>query len=177
MAKSNNISLDDKISKTQKKTISDIKNLDSAVQKILSDNRVSLVGTPDTTDISKLHNEFTNLVKMDSFNFSKSKTDDVSSFSYLVNSITGKKTARFAKNNKDKKLEDIQNRINLENVFKTADAQTASIFLNQSSDIFHICDEIESICAFLYQLDEGVNLLRDNILNTEQVLNDLPFNI
>ena len=39
------------------------------------------------------------------------------------------------------------------------------MFLNQSSDIYHICDEIESICAYLYQLDEAVLIYRDNIMN------------
>lgn len=164
--------------KLNPKTIEDIKNLDSAVQKLLNDNSMALMGSPNTNDITKIHDEFTNLVRMDNFNFNKSKSDNINSFSYLVNAITGRKTARYAQSkNSNSKLEDMYGRLDLEKIFKNGDAQTTSMFINQSSDIFHICDEVESICAYLYQLDEAVNLLRDNILNSEQILSELPFDI
>ena len=112
-----------------KKAIEDIKNLDSAVQKLLNDNGMALMGSPRTNDIAKIHDEFTNLVRMDNFNFNKSKSDSINSFSYLVNSITGKKTARVAGNkSSSSKLEEINDRLNLEKIFKTGDIQTTSMF-------------------------------------------------
>lgn len=177
MAKETKVDIDEKISKEHGKTIEDIQAIDSAVQRLLSDNGVTLMGAVNDKDITKIHSDFTNLVRSDTFNFNKAKSDSISSFNYLATSISGKRTAKIARSPKERKLEDISNRLNLEKIFNTNDAQTASMFLNQSADIFHICDEIESICAYLYQLDEAVNMLRDNILNQEQVLNELPFDI
>lgn len=158
----------------REESIQDIKKLDDTVRQLLKQNIDPLAGGTQTSELNSIFDEFTSLVKSDNYNFMKTKTANINSYDYLSNALMGRRTdTKDLKTPKGK----MEARLNLEKMFEQGDIQAASMFINQSSDICHICDEIESVCAYLYQLDEAVLIYRDNIMNGEQKTSDLPFDI
>ena len=162
-------------------TIDDIKNLDAAVNQLLKQNMSTIMGADDSAELSSIYDEYTSLVKMDSYNFMKNKNSAVNTYSYLSNALLGRRPdmSKVDKNGKPliNPMSEIEARTNLEKIFQEGDSQAAAMFLNRSSDIVNICDEIESVCAYLYQLDNAIDILSANILNTEQSLAKLPFDV
>lgn len=164
-------------------SIQDIKKLDQTFQQLLKSSGASLSGDSRSTEISDIYSKFNELVRYDSYNFMQSKTMTQDTYSYLTNAILGKSAPdNTKKGNKknafDVKKENALSRLNLEQLFgNNGEYYAASLFSNQSSDIMHICDEVESVCAFMYQLEEAIEVLRDNVMNSEQVLTPIPFDI
>ena len=158
----------------REESIQDIKKLDDTVRQLLKQNIDPLAGGTQTSELNSIYDEFSSLVRSDQYNFMKTKTANISSYDYLTNSLMGRRPDGKETQTPRGRVE---SRMNLEKMFEQGDMQAASMFLNQSSDIQHICDEIESICAYLYQLDEAVLIYRDNIMNGEQQTSDLPFDI
>lgn len=152
---------------------SEIRNLDSMVGQLLKDTSNQIAGATQSTSTVNLYDEYSNLVRSGSYNFYKSKSNNVSYYNYLANSLMGKR----ANPKKDTKQDNIEARLNMERIFQNGDTQLASLFFTQASDIHHICDEVESVCAYMYQLDEAINVIRDNVMNVEQTTNGLPFDI
>ena len=161
--------------------ISQLKHLDSVLHELLDDNDATLTGVRRDTEVNKIHSRFNELIRNDSYSVMKSKSSNQSTYDYLVNALIGRHDPNFDNNLNSKNLTDsqkeIMKRAQLENIFSTTDMNAAAMFLNGSSDVMHICDEVESVCAYMYQLDEAINILRDNVLNNEQVIRDFPFDI
>lgn len=158
--------------------INDVKRLDSTLTQILRDSSQSLNGSNRDSELNSVINQYNELINQDSYNFTKNKTISQSSYSYMANMLVGKPLSDTERKNPKKIAEnDALNRAKMEQLFSNGDMQVAGYFLSQSSDIHHIYDEIESVCAYMYQLDLAIELLRDNILNSEQSLTDLPFDI
>lgn len=160
----------------RERNIDDIKRLDAAVNKLLKDNIGPLAGSTDRVELNNIYDDFSSLVRNDSYNFMRTKSNSISSFNYLSNALMGKRPTDPTDANAKK--QEIESRLNMEKLFSGEGSNyAAALFVNQSSDINHICDEIESICAYLYELDEAINIFRDNIMNSHQSMSDLPFDI
>ena len=132
----------------REESIQDIKKLDDTVRQLLKQNIDPLAGGTQTSELNSIYDEFSSLVRSDQYNFMKTKTANISSYDYLTNSLMGRRPDGKETQTPRGRVE---SRMNLEKMFEQGDMQAASMFLNQSSDIQHICDEIESICAYLYQ--------------------------
>ena len=125
----------------REESIQDIKKLDDTVRQLLKQNIDPLAGGTQTSELNSIFDEFTSLVKSDNYNFMKTKTANINSYDYLSNALMGRRTdTKDLKTPKGK----MEARLNLEKMFEQGDIQAASMFINQSSDICHICDEIES---------------------------------
>ena len=152
--------------------------MDSTFHQLLKDNAQNTDGTGKSEDLNDILSKYNELVSRDAYTFNRDKTMSQSSYSYMANVLVGKPLSPTeAKDPKKVQANAIENRVRMEKLFNNADMQMAGYFINQSSDMYHIMDEIESICAYMYQLDEAINVLRDNVLNNEQCVTDLPFDI
>ena len=152
---------------------SEIQNLDSMISQLLKDSSSQIAGATQSSSAVNLYDEYSNLVRSGSYNYYKSKSNNVNYYNYLANSLMGRRPNP----NKDGKNSDVEARLNMERLFQNGDTQLTSLFFTQASDVHHICDEVESVCAYMYQLDEAINVIRDNVLNVEQTTNGLPFDI
>lgn len=161
---------------SREETIRNIQQIDSVVQQTMKSISMSTGATRTEDEFSQIYNQFSDLVRKDTYNISKIKSTSQNSINFIANALAGVRTPNM-RTNLSPKEQALDSRIRLENIFNNGDAQAASLFVNQSSDIFHIYDEIESICAYLYQLDEAILILRDNVLNAEQQTDELPFDI
>lgn len=165
------------------KSIHDIKQLDQAYQQLMKSYGNETSGRNRNIEISDIYSKFNEMVRYDTYNFMQSKNITQNTYSYLTDAILGKQVSseRVTGNKKtplDIKKDQAISRLNLEQLFNgNGGCQAASIFMNQASDMMHICDEVESVCAYMYQLEEAIEVLRDNVMNSEQVLADLPFDI
>lgn len=158
--------------------IGEVKRLDSMFTKLIKDAGQSIKGENRTEELNRVVSQFNDLISKDAFNYNRTKTISQSSYSYMANMLLGKPlTEKERKDPKEIARNDALNRARLEEMFSGGDAQMAGYFLSQASDKYHILDEIESVCAYMYQLDEAINVLRDNVLNNEQSTTDLPFDI
>lgn len=160
-------------------TIQDIKSLDAAFQQLVNETSKASIGAPRDAQVDSLYSTYSKIIRRDSATFNKNKTMNISSYGYIANLLLGK--SYDAKNpNKGESMDikkQIDSRLAIENLFTRNDSQLASIFLTNMSDRFHIYDEIESVCAYMYQLEEAIDILRDNVMNAEQSLEDIPFDI
>lgn len=160
------------------RSIDDIKKLDQTFAQVMRDNAKDAAGTDRQKEANDLLNRFNDLINQDAYNFNRNKSISQSSYSYMANMLVGKPLTDADKKNPEKmKAINMENKSKLEELFSNGNMQMAGYFLNQASDTYHILDEVESVCAYLYQLDEAINVLRDNVLNNEQSLTDLPFDV
>lgn len=161
--------------------VKQIQNLDSVLHRLLDDNDATLTGVRRQTDISRIYSKFEDMTRNDTYNVVKSKSSNQSTYDYLVNALLGERAPITVNTFNGKELTDEQRKIlqraQLENIFSTTDMNAAAVFLNGSSDVMRICDEVESVCAYMYQLDEAINVLRDNVMNNEKSIQDFPFDI
>lgn len=164
--------------------IQQIKQLDSVLHNLLDDNDATLTGVRRDTEVNKIYSRFEDVIRNDTYNVMKSKSVNQSTYDYLANVLIGERNPSGMNVNPfnvNKDMSDSQKevirRAQLENIFSTTDMNAAAMFLNGSSDIMHICDEVESVCAYMYQLDEAINIIRDNVMNVEQTARDFPFDI
>ena len=161
--------------------IKKIKDLDSVLHNLLDDNDASLTGVRRSSDINRIYNKFEDISRNDNYNVVKTKSSNQSTYDYIVNALLGERAPMTTSSLGGKELTDKQKQIlqraQLENIFSNTDMNAAAFFLNGSSDVMRICDEVESVCAYMYQLDEAINILRDNVMGNEKSLQELPFDI
>ena len=168
-------------SEAQSTSINNLKQIDSVLHNLLDDNDATLTGVRRDTEVARIHSRFNELIKDDSYSVMRSKSSNQSTYDYLVNALVGNSNPNYNNtinsNNLSDSQKEILKRTQLESIFSATDMNAAAMFLSGSSDMMHICDEVESVCAYMYQLDEAINILRDNVLNNEQVVRDFPFEI
>lgn len=146
------------------KIIKDIKALNDMSSSILSDNNRFLNGEVTLRDVEldKIHSDFTNIIKSNTGNITSSKKATDSTYGYLTKSLFGVNANQDAKS---------QGRVN--NLFNNMDAQVSSYFMGNNGNFMSMCDEIESICAYMYQLEEAIDVIRDNVLTSDDVSEDI----
>lgn len=161
-----------------KTQVEELRRLDSTFNQMMKDNSEVINGTGKNQDLTATISKYNQLVNRDAFQYTEQKSINQNTYSYMANLLVGRSpTSSEAKDpNKVKEINNA-NRHKMEALFNNSNMQMISYALSQSSDMYHIIDEIESITAYMYQLDEAINVLRDNVLNSEQGVLDLPFDI
>ena len=156
--------------KINQKQLSEIDDINKSIVGMLDKENTDLFGSSQgNRDIAKLHNDYHEIISLDKQNILSSKASDVSTYGFVANAIAGGRYGYDSQRlttgdpNRDKWL----NRSRLEKAFTSGDAQMMSYFLSTNSDIIHIYDEIDSICAYIYQLEESVDTIRDNVLSSD----------
>lgn len=165
-------------SRNDKKIIKQVQQLDQTFSELMKNDSNVINGTGKNDELDSVVNQYSDLVTRDSYSYAKQKSITQNSYEYLANVLVGRPLTS-AEEKDPKKVKEINNanKLKMEKMFTNSDMQMVNYALNQSSDMYHIIDEIESICAYMYQLDEAINVLRDNVLNNEQNILDLPFEV
>lgn len=170
MAKSVN-----KASAEDKKYAKEIEKLQSQFNDILSSELKSLDGeTADRRDRqAALYNRFLRTVQQDTRNINREKSPNQSTYDYIASALTGSNANVDISDPKEQKRLKTQ----LERLFSGGDAEIATYFMNNGMDNMQIYDEIDSICAYMYQLDEAIDIIRDNVLTSEEVSEGISMDI
>lgn len=156
-------------SPSNQRQLTEIDNINKSINGMLGKESADLFGMPQSNnEIAKLHNAYHEIISSDKQNILSSKASDISTYGFVANAIAGGRYGYDQKvstgdPNRDKWL----NKTRLEKAFTSGDAQMMSYFLSTNSDIIHVYDEIDSICAYIYQLDEAVDVIRDNVLSSD----------
>lgn len=150
-------------------TLSDIFKINSSISDLISNESDPLFGSDsEGKEISRVHNMYHNIINSDGASMISSKPSNMSTYGFLANALTG---SRYGKPNKsitgNPKRDEWLNKSRLEKAFTAGDTQMMSYFLSTNSDIIHIYDEIDSICAYIYQLEEAIDMIRDNVLSSD----------
>lgn len=157
--------------KYNKSAMNDIKKLHKSQADLVNTNNNMIGGNDEVRDaeVTKILNDVRNLVTSDTITTRSNKPVGTSSYEYIVNTMTGG-----AKKDKDgnKQPPNINQKNAFENIF-SKDSNVAAMFLNSNSSYVTICDEIESVCGFMYQLNDAIDIIRDNVVACEQVNSDV----
>lgn len=123
-------------------------------------------------ELINLQNRYNQAIQTGGQNLYKAKSPTQSVYDYMADAILGYNNVgsggSFRMETGDKRRDAWLNKHRLEKLFTTGDTQMASYFASTNSDIAHIYDEIDSVCAYFYQLNEAVDSFRDNICSAEQ---------
>ena len=157
--------------KDTKSTIDDIKKLNQKQSELINKHNAMFNGNDNKRDqeINKIIGDVRNIVTSDTVTTRSNKPTGTSSYEYIVGSMTGN-TKR--DKNGVRQSPTIVNKNAFENIF-TKDSNVAAMFLNNNSSYIVVCDEIESVCGFMYQLNDAIDIIRDNVLACEQVNEDI----
>lgn len=121
---------------------------------------------------ARLHNRFLELVQQDAQNVSRQKSPSQSTYDYIVGALTGQSV----EDTKDPK-EKVKLRDQLDKLLSAGDSEIASYFMSNGMSNMHIYDEIDSICAYMYQLDEAVDIIAEGVLAAEEVSEGISMDI
>lgn len=131
-------------------------------------------------DLFRIHNRFNQAIQADGQNIYKAKSPNESVYNYMANALVGYNggaSSSIVKSTGDPKRDAWLNKSKLERLFTTGDSQMASYFMASNSDIAHVYDEIDSVCAYFYQLEEAVSCIRDNVFSAEQPGTDITYDV
>lgn len=161
-------------------SIEKISKLNTTFQNLLNTETGALSGnlSERAQSILTTHNKYNELLRKEQQGMNTSKDPGFSTYDYIVQSLSGSQPNNNKKlKTSDKKIIKQQSKRRMENIFNSGDSQISSYFLSDSSELLHLYDEIDSVCAYFYQLDEAISIIRDNVLRAEQVNEDLSVNI
>ena len=166
----------------QQKTIQDLVALNQNLRDLMA-NQSQALGDTDLArgeELIRIHNRFNSAIQADGQNIYKAKAPSQSVYDYMSRSLLGyndlnRREMKMATG--DPKRDAWLNKQRLERLFTTSDSQMASYFMASNSDICHIYDEIDSICAYCYQLEEAVSIIRDNVFSSEQPGTDISYDV
>lgn len=163
--------------KTDLRTAKGIVDIDQRLQEVLRSESDGLIGggaSDRQAERLALHARFSKAIRQDGQDIFKAKAANQSTEDYIARSFLGSQYSGAANTlgvkptkgdtNADKWL----NRSKLERIMSTGDSQVSAYFLSSLGDAVRIYDEIDSICAYMYQLEEAILTFRDNILTAEQ---------
>lgn len=172
---------------TQSREFSRIRNMNQELSELLHSENMALHGDDGAraAELLGIHQRYNNVIQQDYQGVRSSKNTGDNTYNYIARAITGQRDYKSSQdmfrrdgvktgnNTQDKLLLNSQ----LDKLFTMGDTQIASYFLSTSSDVIHIYDEIDSVCAYFYQLEEANLITRDNVLRAEQVNEDISMNI
>lgn len=171
--------------KSNDSIIKQLLNMNKTANDLIRDEARSL-GMDDgsrSAELMSLHSKYNTAIKSGGQNVYKAKSAGQSTYGYVANSILGGNpvdgwgTGGFQMKTGNKKRDEWLNRAKLEKLFTTGDSQMMSYFMSTNSDIVHMYDEIDSVCAYFYQLEEAIRCIRDNVLTAEAVSEAISYNI
>lgn len=142
---------------SDKKNAKDIEFLQSQFKELMSSELKTLQGESGDRKrmLSRVHNAFLQSIQQDAVNVLKRKAPNQSTYDYIASALTGRTIDPNDKNSSTAA------RKQLDQLLSGGDAQIASYFMANGLSDMHIYDEIDSICAYMYQLDEAVDVIRD----------------
>ena len=144
--------------------------LDTEIDALIGDDRSDRI--KDTLD------KYNDLIKNNIYIGSKPvNVSAKNAFNSILGGLIGDKTGEKINTGNPARDEFLNNRTSLERIFTGTDSQVASYFLSTNSNIVHICDEIESICTYMYQLEEAVDIMRDHVVTCEDINEDIAVTI
>ena len=166
----------------RKKTIDDIVALNAQMQDLMRTQSRSLgsVDMDRAAELVQIQNRFNAAIQADGQNMYKAKSASQSVYDYMARSLVGYNDLNqrgMKMSTGDPKRDAWLNKAKLERLFTTSDSQMASYFMSTNSDIAHIYDEIDSICAYFYQLEEAISCIVDNVFSSEQPGNELSYEV
>lgn len=152
----------------------EIEELQSQFKEVMASELKSLQGESSSRQdsLSRLHNKFLHLVQQDTQNVNHHKSPTQSTYDYIASALTGRSGANLKDPTDQKKI-----RHQLDKLFSSGDSEIASYFMSSGINNMQIYDEIDSICAYMYQLDEAIDIIRDNVLASEQVSEGISMDI
>lgn len=163
--------------KTDLRTAGSIVDIDQRLREVLRSESDGLIGGGASSRQAErlaLHARYSKAIRQDGQDIFKAKAANQSTEDYIARSFLGSQYGGLAhtmgakpatgNKNADKWL----NRTKLERLMSTGDSQVSAYFLSSLGDTVRIYDEIDSICAYMYQLEEAVLTFRDNIITAEQ---------
>ncbi len=152
-----------------------VEELNRSIRQLLNNQSIQLGGTDFVRgeELTNLQNRYSQTIQTGGQNLYKAKSPSQSVFDYMSNAMLGYNNVRtqgdgFRMETGDKRRDAWLNKHRLERLFTTGDTQMASYFATTNSDIAHVYDEIDSVCAYFYQLNEAMDSFRDNICSAEQ---------
>ena len=163
-------------------TIDDVIALNAQLQDIMKTQSRALgsVDMDRAAELVKIQNRFNAAIQADGQNMYKAKSASQSVYDYMARSLVGYNDLNqrgIKMSTGDPKRDAWLNKAKLERLFTTSDSQMASYFMSTNSDIAHIYDEIDSICAYFYQLEEAISCIVDNVFSSEQPGNELSYDV
>lgn len=120
---------------------------------------------------SRLHNSFLRSIQNDTTSAMRKKSPSQSTFDYMASALTGRSFD--PKNPKDAAA----TRKQFDQLMSGGDAQIASYFMANGLSDMHIYDEIDSICAYMYQLDEAIDIIRDCVFASDNPAEGIAMDI
>ncbi|MCM1218687.1 MAG: hypothetical protein NC548_29720 [Lachnospiraceae bacterium] len=163
--------------KTDMRTASNIVDIDARLQQVLHSEYDGLNGGGASNRQAErlaLHTRFSKAIHKDGQDIYKAKSANQSTEDYVARAFLGSQyggaanTTGIQPSTGNKNADKWLNRSKLEKIMSTGDSQVAAYFLSSLGDAVRIYDEIDSICAYMYQLEEAILSFRDNILTAEQ---------
>lgn len=151
-----------------KRGISDILKINKGINDIIQNESNPLFGSDASgKEIARIHSMYHDIIHSDKASVMSSKPSGISTYGFLANAIAGGQYGNSKLTTGHPKRDEWINRSKLEKTFVAGDTQMMSYFLSTNSDIMHIYDEIDSICAYIYQLEEAIDVIRDIILSSD----------
>ena len=140
----------------RKKTVDEIVALNAQLQDLMKTQSRSLgsVDMDRAAELVQIQNRFNAAIQADGQNMYKAKSASQSVYDYMARSLVGYNDLNqrgMKMSTGDPKRDAWLNKAKLERLFTTSDSQMASYFMSTNSDIAHIYDEIDSICAYFYR--------------------------
>lgn len=164
--------------KADLKSAGNIVDIDSRLQEILRSEFDGLRGGGSSSRQSErlaIHARFAKSIRQDGQDIYRAKSASQSAEDYIARSFLGSQYGGAANTinarpaTGDKNVDKWLNRSKLERIMSTGDSQVAAYFLSSLGDTVRIYDEIDSICAYMYQLEEAILAFRDNIITAEEI--------
>ena len=121
---------------------------------------------------ARMHNRFLDLVQKDVQSVSRQKSPSQSTYDFIASALTGRSIEKT-----DDPKERNQIRAQLDKLLSAGDSEIASYFMSNGMSNMHIYDEIDSICAYMYQLEEAVDIIAEGVLSAEEVLEGISMDI
>ena len=151
----------------------EIEFLQSQYKGLMSSELKSLEGETGNRAISmsRMHNWFLQAVQKDAVDVLNRKAPNQSTYDYISSALTGRSID--PKNPKDVAAA----RRQLDQLLSGGDAQIASYFMANGLSNMHIYDEIDSICAYMYQLDEATDIIRDCVFASDNPAEGISMDI
>lgn len=159
--------------KNDKKLAKELEFLQSQFKELMSSELKSLEGESDSRQatLSRLHNSFLQSVQQDAVTALKRKSPNQSTYDYIASALTGRPI-----DPKDPQ-DAITTRNQLDQLLSGGDVQLASYFMANGLSDMHIYDEIDSICAYMYQLNEAVDIIRDCVFASDNPAEGISIDI
>lgn len=151
-----------------------IEDLNTQIKDIMASEFKSLEGDSvgRREQQARMHNQFLNLVQKDVQSVSRQKSPSQSTYDYIASALTGRSIENTNDPKERAQVRDIFNRL-----LSSGDSEIASYFMSNGMSNMHIYDEIDSICAYMYQLDEAVDIIAEGILAAEQVSEGISMDV